>query len=192
MDLSPPATRCTAIARPSRRPWPPAFLPASAAPRRCGSRLASRTATLSLAVLLGPWALIGCQTPVTQEQSGTIVGGVLGGIIGSQVGEGRGRTAATVIGTLVGAAIGGNVGRSMDETDRLRAAQALETVPTGKASTWRNPDSGNTYTVTPTRTVSSNEGPCREYTTTAVIGGKTEKVYGRACRQADGSWRVMP
>lgn len=147
--------------------------------------------TLALVAVLIPWALIGCQTPVTQEQSGTIVGGVLGGIIGSQVGEGRGRTAATVIGTLVGAAIGGNVGRSMDETDKLRTAQALETLPTGKTSSWRNPDSGNTYTVTPTRTVSSNEGPCREYTTTAVIGGKTEKIYGRACRQADGSWRVV-
>jgi surface antigen len=137
-------------------------------------------------------ALTGCQTPQTQEQSGTIVGGVLGGLVGSQLGSGSGRTVATVVGTLVGAAIGGNVGRSMDATDRMRAAQALETLPTGTSRSWTNPDSGTLYTVTPTRTVATNEGPCREYTTTAVIGGRTEKVYGRACRQNDGSWRVIP
>jgi surface antigen len=142
-------------------------------------------------IMAGAAGLTACQTPTTQEQSGAIVGGVLGGIVGSQVGEGRGRTAATVIGTLVGAAIGGNVGRSMDQTDRLRAAQALESAPTGTPTSWRNPDSGHQYTVTPTRTVSTAEGPCREYTTSAVIGGKTEKVYGRACRQSDGSWRVV-
>lgn len=136
--------------------------------------------------------LSACQTPQTQEQSGTIVGGVLGGLVGSQVGSGSGRTVATVVGTLVGAAIGGNVGRSMDATDRLRAARALETLPTGSSSRWTNPDSGTVYTVTPTRTVATNEGPCREYTTSAVIGGRTEKVYGRACRQNDGSWRVVP
>ena len=36
---------------------------------------------------------------------------------------------------LVGATLGGNVGRSMDATDRLRAAQALETLPTGGSRT---------------------------------------------------------
>lgn len=33
-------------------------------------------------------------------------------------------------------------------------------------------------------------GPqCREYQSTAIIGGKEEKVYGRACRQPDGTWK---
>jgi surface antigen len=106
--------------------------------------------------------------------------------------RGGGRTAATVIGTLIGASIGGNVGRSMDQTDRLRTAQALETVSTGRSSSWRNPDTGAQYTVTPTRTRQTAEGPCREYTVDATVAGRPERVYGQACRQQDGSWRVAP
>ncbi len=166
-------------------------MPLSEAPAACVAPRRLRGHRPALAAVMA-LALAACQTPATQEQSGTIVGGVLGGLVGSQIGSGSGRTVATVVGTLVGATLGGNVGRSMDATDRLRAAQALETLPTGGSRTWTNPDSGSVFTVTPTRTVATQEGPCREYTTSAQIGGRTEKVYGRACRQADGSWRVMP
>lgn len=136
-------------------------------------------------------ALLGCASPPTQEQTGMIVGGVIGGVLGSQVGSGHGRTTATIIGTIVGAAIGGAVGRSMDEQDRIKTAHTLETVRTGVPSQWRNPDTGNVYTVTPTRTIESAQGPCREYTIDATIGGKKEQIVGTACRQADGSWRVV-
>jgi surface antigen len=136
-------------------------------------------------------ALFGCASPPTQEQTGMIIGGVLGGVLGAQVGEGRGRTAATIVGTIVGAAIGGAVGRSMDEQDRIKTAHTLETVRTGVPSQWRNPDTGNVYTVTPTRTIESAQGPCREYTIDAMIGGRKEQVVGTACRQPDGSWRAV-
>ena len=125
------------------------------------------------------------------EQAGTVIGGVLGGIAGKQVGKGTGRTAAIIVGTLVGAHIGGSIGRSMDETDRLKASHALENVRTGVATTWRNPDTNNQYSVTPIRTYESQSIQCRDYTVDAIIGGKTEKVYGKACRQPDGSWKVQ-
>jgi surface antigen len=136
-------------------------------------------------------AMSACTGPVTQEQSGMVVGGLLGGLLGAQVGHGDGRTAAIIVGTVIGANIGGNVGRSMDETDRLKTAHALETVRTGVPSRWVNPDTRNQYTVVPTRTYDESSGPCREYTVDAVIGGKREKVVGTACRQADGSWRTV-
>ncbi|WP_455235280.1 RT0821/Lpp0805 family surface protein [Thiogranum longum] len=127
------------------------------------------------------------------EQAGMVVGGVLGGLLGSEYDDhhGHGRTAAIILGTLAGAAIGGAIGRSMDDTDRLKTAHALENVRTGVPSTWRNPDTGNAYAVTSTRTFETAGGPCREYTIDAQIGGRTEQVYGTACRQADGSWRVQ-
>lgn len=135
----------------------------------------------------------GCATYQGQnEQAGMVIGGALGGVLGSNVGRGDGRTAAIIIGTLAGAAIGGSVGRSMDDVDRMKTAHTLETVRTGVSSQWRNPDSGNSYAVTPTRTYyTTSEQPCREYAIDANIGGRTEKVYGTACRQADGSWRVQ-
>ncbi len=119
-----------------------------------------------------------------------VIGGALGGALGSQIGGGEGRTVATIVGTLVGASIGGAVGRSMDEQDRIKVAHSLETVRTGVASQWRNPDTGNEYTVVPTRTYDAGGTPCREYTVNATIGGKREKVYGTACRQPDGSWKT--
>jgi surface antigen len=133
----------------------------------------------------------GCAQYPQHEQEGMVIGGILGGVLGSQVGGGRGRTAATIVGTMAGVMIGGSIGRSMDDTDRLNTARSLETVRTGVPSSWRNPDSGNQYTVVPTRTFDSSTGPCREYTVDAVIGGKREKVYGTACRQPDGSWRIQ-
>ncbi|MFZ5509951.1 MAG: RT0821/Lpp0805 family surface protein [Pseudomonadota bacterium] len=148
----------------------------------------TRTICLALGTVL---AAAGCATQPTQEQTGMVIGGVLGGVLGHQVGRGSGQTAATIIGTIVGAAVGGAVGRSMDETDRMKTAATLETVRTGVPSTWRNPDTGNQYTVVPTRTYDTAQGPCREYTVDAVVAGKKDKVYGTACRQPDGSWRVM-
>lgn len=137
-------------------------------------------------------SLAGCTAPATQEQSGMVIGGILGGVIGSHVGQGTGRTAATILGTVIGASIGGNVGRSMDDTDRIKTAAALESVRTGVPTRWINPDTHHQYTVVPTRTYDAASGsPCREYTVDAVIGGRVEKVVGTACRQADGSWRTL-
>ena len=127
-----------------------------------------------------------------QEEAGMIIGGILGGVLGAQVGKGHGQTAAIIAGTMIGSSIGGNIGRSMDETDRLKTAHTLETVRTGVSSSWVNPDTRNRYTVVPTRTYERSAGaPCREYTVDAVVGGKTQKVYGTACRQPDGSWKVQ-
>lgn len=145
--------------------------------------------SLMLCCLVG---VSGCATyQGEQERAGIVIGGALGGLLGAQVGEGRGRTAAIIIGTLAGASIGGAVGRSMDETDRLKTAHTLETVRTGVSSSWKNPDTGYTYAVTPTRTFETASGPCREYTIDALIGGKKQQVYGTACRQPDGSWKVQ-
>lgn len=128
----------------------------------------------------------------TNEQSGTIIGGILGGAAGSQVGKGHGRTAATVVGTIAGGYIGSNIGRSMDDTDRLKASHSLENNRTNEPYSWHNPDTGNDFTVTPTRTYQTDTGHyCREYTTDVVVGGKHEQAYGTACRQEDGAWKVV-
>ncbi|MGA8049418.1 MAG: RT0821/Lpp0805 family surface protein [Burkholderiales bacterium] len=95
-----------------------------------------------------------------------------------------------VAGTLTGDYLGSRISKSMDEKDRAKAAHALETAPTGAPTGWRNPDTGATYTVTPTRTYQEASGPCRDYTTKALIDGKEETVKGTACRQPDGTWKA--
>lgn len=69
---------------------------------------------------------------------------------------------------------------------------ALEYNRTNQASTWVNPDTGGTGSVVPVRTFQNAEGrPCREFQETIVIGGREEQGYGTACRQPDGTWRIV-
>ncbi len=159
---------------------------------QAGIRAGSRTATALVAVVAA-LALAGCAGDPSrqQEQTGLMVGAVVGGLLGSQVGEGSGQTVATILGTMIGAAVGGNVGRSMDDSDRRKTAHSLETLRTGVQSRWRNPDTGNEYTVVPMRTWETAQGPCREYEVQAIIARRMESVLGTACRQGDGSWRVQ-
>ncbi|KTD74806.1 RT0821/Lpp0805 family surface protein [Legionella waltersii] len=144
---------------------------------------------LTVASLSLSFMLVGCA--MNNEGVGTITGGVVGGLVGSQFGGGSGKVAAAAGGALLGAFLGGQIGKTMDKVDRMEMQRALETAPTGRAVSWSNPDSGNRYTVQPTRTYYHAQQPCREYITKALIGGKPQQIYGKACRQADGSWRVV-
>ena len=129
---------------------------------------------------------------INNEGIGTVAGGAIGGLLGSQFGGGVGKVAGAVGGTMIGVIVGGQIGKTMDRVDRLEVQRALESEPTNQVKTWKNPDNGNQYSVKPTRTYeAANHQPCREYVTKAVIDGKPETVYGKACRQADGSWKVQ-
>ena len=142
-------------------------------------RVIAATAVLSLAA--------GCQQYEPSKQDI----GMATRVLGTEVGHGSGRPAPTIPAAELGAFLGSAVGKSMDRTDQLATAHALETSQTGRSTSWRNPDSGHAYTVTPTRTYETASGPCREFNTDAQIGGRTEQVHGTACRQADGSWSTL-
>ena len=145
--------------------------------------------TCALLIVLPP--VTGCET-TTHAQQGEVVGGVLGGVLGSQVGEGSGKTAAIIIGTMAGSMIGRHIGQTMDDVDRMKTAEALNNNRTGQSTTWTNPDTGEEYTVTPTRTFEESGGPCREFELDATVGGEPDqKVSGTACLQPDGSWKIV-
>ncbi len=142
-------------------------------------------------------ALAGCTGKVGDKEAvGTLLGAAAGGLAGSQVGKGRGKLVATGVGTLLGAMLGNEVGKSLDRADRLTmqrtTQQSLEKVQAGKTSTWKNPDSGNQGTITPQKTYQRSDGTyCREFTQTITVGGRTEEAYGTACRQPDGTWKLV-
>lgn len=68
--------------------------------------------------------------------------------------------------------------------------QALENNKIGETSRWDDPD-GKTYSVTPTRTYYQGDTPCREFRQTVEIEGQLETLTGQACRQANGTWKLM-
>lgn len=154
--------------------------------------------TLSAAIVaVLALATSGCAgSGVSKETTGAVLGGVGGGVIGSQIGKGKGRTIATIAGTVLGALVGGAIGKQLDERDKLlmsqRTQSSLETSPSGRTSEWRNPDSGHSGTITPQPAYKTERGQyCREFQQTVTVGGKTERAYGTACRQPDGSWKIV-
>ena len=149
-------------------------------------------AVLATAALI----LGGCSHMGTKEGAGTLIGAGTGALVGSQFGGGKGALLGVAVGTLAGALMGQEVGRSLDRADRLamerNAQYALENAPSNQSTSWVNPDTGNSGAVTPVHTYQDASGqPCREYLQTVRIGGEEEKAYGTACRQADGSWKII-
>lgn len=126
-----------------------------------------------------------------REMVGSLLGGGAGALLGSRIGEGSGKTAAMVGGTILGFMVGGSVGRSMDRIDQACMGQILEYAPNSQAIVWNNPANVR-YEVVPMPGYQDRNGRyCREYQTTAMIGGRPQQLYGTACRQPDGSWQQV-
>ena len=149
------------------------------------------TRLTTVGIVSSLFILHGCET-TSHVQQGEVIGAVLGGVVGAQVGGGDARTAAIILGTIAGSMIGRHIGQSMDDTDRMMTARALNDSRTGESTSWVNPDTGYRYTVTPTRTYEDSGGPCREFQLDATVGGQTNQdIYGTACLQSDSSWLVQ-
>jgi surface antigen len=151
-----------------------------------------RTYTLLLAAALGLGA---CADAGPKQTAGTVIGGVGGALLGSQIGEGDTALIGAAAGALLGAWLGGEIGASLDEADRARAVQtagvALDRNPDGQPASWSNPDTGNSGSTTPIRSYQTNGTYCRDYQTTIVSGGQTRSGTGTACRQPDGTWKIV-
>ncbi|WP_341897966.1 RT0821/Lpp0805 family surface protein [Ferrovibrio terrae] len=155
---------------------------------------------LLVPVLLGSFALAACQNngqgpEMNKENIGTVLGGIGGAVLGAQFGKGTGQLVGVAAGALAGAYLGNQIGSSLDKADKAQMEQASQkatTAPIGQPISWRNPDSGNSGTVTPTREgTGANGAYCREFQQSVTVSGKTEQAYGTACRQPDGSWKIV-
>ena len=152
------------------------------------------------AVLAAALATTSCQEGGTSGSDfgpktgiGAALGAAGGGLLGAAAGGGATGIAA---GVLLGGLLGGATGSYLDDQDKRTAAnttqQALDSKPSGTTTTWTNPDSGHSGSVTPLRTYQANNGQfCREFEQSVTIGGKPQKSYGTACRQPDGSWQTV-
>ncbi len=161
------------------------------------------------AMLLAASLVTACQQPmgrpgegvtrggnVNKSDIGTVAGGIAGGVAGYQFGGGAGKAVATVAGTMLGAYLGSEIGASLDRADMTyynqTSQRAMESGQPGQSLPWKNPKSGNYGTITPSTHYQTASGQyCREYQQTITVGGRTEKGYGTACRQPDGSWQIV-
>jgi surface antigen len=132
---------------------------------------------------------------MNKTTGGGLIGAGLGGLAGSQLGHGSGKLATTGIGVLLGALVGSQVGQSLDKADldyaHRTTQSALETGRSGQPIAWTNPDSGNAGTIVPRPAYQSGNTYCREFQQTITVGGQSQEGYGTACRQPDGSWKII-
>jgi surface antigen len=130
------------------------------------------------------------------EQTGTAAGAVIGAAVGSKMTSGEGKILGAGLGAIFGAWLGKVIGRNLDEADLQKAnetaQETMETADVGQTNTWSNPDSGNSGTYTPTSARTEENGEqCRDFESTVIIDGKEEPARGRACRQPDGTWKIV-
>lgn len=129
--------------------------------------------------------LCSCNYQMNRAQSGAAMGAAGGAVLGQVIG---GNTEATLIGAAVGGLLGYVVGNEMDKYDRQQLNSVYEQGPSGQPSSWVNPDSGNSYSVTPSPATTGANGPCRNAQIEAVIDGRRELTNARACRDYNGQW----
>jgi surface antigen len=150
---------------------------------------------LLVTLSLSACAQDGSSNLVNNQTIGSVIGGLGGAAVGSQFGEGRGRTLAIIAGGLAGTIIGGTLGSNLDANDarmsQNTAQQALSNNSVGQTSSWNNPSSGNSGTITPQGSYQTASGNCRQFEQTVTTAdGQLRTGYGTACQQADGSWRI--
>ncbi|MBL9035235.1 MAG: glycine zipper 2TM domain-containing protein [Rhodospirillaceae bacterium] len=132
----------------------------------------------------------GCQN---SQQTGTVLGALGGAAAGYAIGDGK--WWAVGAGALVGGLVGNQVGAYLDSRDRQAAYNnanyALSNNADGQTSTWSNPEKGTSGYTTPTNTYQSAGSTCRTYQTGVTAGGQSQSGTGQACRQPDGTWKLV-
>ena len=159
------------------------------------SRLSRCVAT----VLLVAFPALSCQTlaDTTRDNPKAVLGSLGGAAAGAGIAAIAGGSAGWIVAAgLAGGLLGGAIGHHLDNKDKQMAAQAaanaFENNRTGQAAAWKNPDSGNSGTITPTKTYQGGSGKyCREYRQEILVGGEKQQAYGTACREPDGSWQIQ-
>jgi surface antigen len=80
-----------------------------------------------------------------------------------------------------------------EDLSLARGAQyrALEYGRTGRPVAWRNEASGHSGEVVAGPGATVNALDCRDYSHTVRLDGRRRTVRGTACRQPNGTWRVV-
>ena len=151
----------------------------------------TRAGAAVLAVVLAS-GCAGQQGPGAAELLGTVGGAVLGGVVGNKVGDGSGQKIAIALGAMAGGLAGNWIGRNVDENTR-RQAEMAQTRALNSATPieWETDRGSGRVEIVRSGRDSATGQTCREFHHVAQIGGRESQIYGIACRQSDGSWKVQ-
>jgi surface antigen len=129
---------------------------------------------------------VGC---ADKAQSGAGLGAISGAAIGALTSKNK--ISGAAIGAGIGALLGYAIGNEMDKYDKEQINKTLETQPSGKPMSWKNPDNGTQYEATPGTPYSSNDKIYRDITIKANVDGSEKDVKAKAYRNPDGTWVLV-
>ncbi|HBA45410.1 TPA: hypothetical protein DCZ31_05675 [Patescibacteria group bacterium] len=143
-----------------------------------------RTSLLVVLLLALSLSVFGCGS---KGQTGAAAGALGGALLGQAIGH---NAAGTLIGAAVGGGLGYMIGNEMDKSDAEAMNRAYEQNRNGQTSSWRNPNTGDSYRVTPKKTYHDRRTnqDCRDAEVLATINGQPKKLIQKACRDNQGNW----
>jgi surface antigen len=151
-----------------------------------------------VAAILIPATLLSGLSACDNQQVGTIVGAAGGAAAGRAIGgDGTGGYVGLILGAIAGGYLGGKVADWLTTKDKQQMAQttnsALENGKSGQTYEWANPDSGNKGAVTAQPSFKTQDGAtCRDFSSSVTsLQGQQATGSGMACKQADGTWRIV-
>jgi len=121
-----------------------------------------------------------------KAQQGATVGGLAGATIGALTFKDKLLGAA--VGAGVGVLMGYIVGNEWDKHDEAKLQKTLETNKSGQASSWKNPDTGASYTATPSRPYMAENKVYRDVVIRDAKDG--HEVMAKAWRDDQGVWHL--
>ncbi|WP_147821611.1 PEGA domain-containing protein [Salidesulfovibrio onnuriiensis] len=80
---------------------------------------------------------------------------------------------------------------TLSSFDQQVVGRILEREKSGKSLTWKSPDGGIEFHMTPEAALDRADGWHRPFLLTATRGGRTQEMRGEALREGDGHWRIL-
>ncbi len=138
---------------------------------------------ISLLLLCFVTAGFGC---ANKAQQGATMGGLAGATIGALTFKDKLLGAA--VGAGVGVLMGYIVGNEWDKHDEKQIQQSLEKGKSGQTTTWQNPDSGKSYSATPSHPYMEDNKVYRDVVIKDDKDGDT--IMAKAWRDNNGTWHL--
>ncbi|NDV18122.1 hypothetical protein GO013_01650 [Pseudodesulfovibrio sp. JC047] len=121
-----------------------------------------------------------------KAQQGATVGGLAGATIGALTFNDKLLGAA--VGAGVGVLMGYIVGNEWDKSDEQQVQRTLEKGRSGQPSSWTNPDTGASYTATPSPPYMAEERVYRDVVIKDARDG--QEIMAKAWRDEKGVWHL--
>jgi len=96
------------------------------------------------------------------------------------------------VGAAAGPLVAGDIQSGMTPVDNGCVGLTLEYTLNNQPVAWQNPGNSVQYQVTPIRAYQAPNGlNCREYTTSATLNGRSQRINDTACRLPTGLWQLQ-